>query len=81
MVAICHFWTVKPMLARRFKFGDLQLEIQGRREALAGLSVALPTDESLRNKGGRRTPEKQQLLRRMDQSARAAGLAPILRYI
>jgi hypothetical protein len=69
------------MSARRFKLADLQFEIQNRRKALAEQGVALPTDEQLRNKGGRRTAEKQQLLQRMTDSAQAAGLVPTRRHI
>lgn len=69
------------MSVRRFKLADLQIEIQNRRKALVEQGVALPTDEQLRNKGGRRTPEKQQLLQRMTKSAQAAGLVPSRRYI
>lgn len=60
---------------------DLQLEIQGRRKALADEGVVLPTDEQMRNRGGRRTPEKEQLLIRMTESALAAGFTPAKRYI
>jgi hypothetical protein len=68
-------------LARQFKFADLQLEVQERRKALADHGVVLPTDEELMNKGGRRTPEKQRLLVRMTESALAAGIIPVKRYI
>ena len=69
------------MSGRRFKLADLQVEIQNRRKALVEQGVALPTDEQLRNKGGRRTPEKRQLLQRMTESAQAAGLVPTRRHI
>jgi hypothetical protein len=69
------------MLSRRFKLADLQVEIQGRRKALAEKGIALPTDEQLRNKGGRRTEAKKRLLTKMTESAKAAGIAPAKRHI
>jgi len=36
--------------------------------------------EAMRNKGGRRTPEKRELLRRVEERARAAGLEPLKSY-
>jgi hypothetical protein len=69
------------MLDRQFRLVDLQLEVQRRRAALADQGVILPTDEQLRNKGGRRTPEKEQLLIQMTESALAAGITPAKRYI
>jgi hypothetical protein len=69
------------MSGRRFILADLQVEIQNRRKALVEQGVVLPTDEQLRNKGGRRTPEKQQLLQRMTEAAQAAGLVPTRRHI
>ncbi len=34
----------------------------------------------MRNKGGRRTPEKRELLRRVQERARAAGVEPLKSY-
>ncbi len=36
--------------------------------------------EAMRNKGRRRTPEKRELLRRVEERARAAGLEPLKSY-
>jgi hypothetical protein len=69
------------MSTRRIKLADLQVEIQSRRKALLDQGVALPSDEQLRNKGGRRTQEKQMLLQRMNEAAQAAGVVPAKRYI
>jgi hypothetical protein len=69
------------MTTRRVKFVDLQVEIQERKKALLDQGVALPTDEQMRNKGGRRTLEKQMLLQRMNESAIAAGITLTKRYI
>jgi hypothetical protein len=60
---------------------ELQARIQERRKALADEGVALPTDEQLRNKGGRRTLEKKYLLQRMTESAVTTGAIPTKRYI
>jgi hypothetical protein len=65
----------------RIKLADLHVEIQSRRKALLGQGVALPTEEQLRNKGSRRTPEKQMLLQRMNEAAQAAESVPTKRYI
>ncbi len=69
------------MLARRFKLADLQIEVQARRKALLDQGEVLPTDEQLRNKGGRRSEAKKQLLRRMTDAAKAAGVTPAKRYV
>jgi hypothetical protein len=68
-------------MVRRFNLVELQATIQERRRALADKGVALPTDEQLRNKGGRRTAEKQYLLQRMTKSAVTAGTTPTKRHI
>lgn len=69
------------MAIQRIKFSVLQTRVQKRRKALLANGVALPPDEALRNKGGRRTEAKKELLRRMDEEAKAAGVEPIQRYI
>lgn len=68
-------------MVRRFNLVELQATIQERRKVLADQGVALPTDEQLRNKGGRRTEKKKYLLRRMTESAGTAGATPTKRYI
>ena len=68
-------------MVRRFNFAELQARIQERRKVLVDQGVALPTDEQLRNKGGRRTEEKKYLLQRMTESAATAGTTPTKRHI
>jgi hypothetical protein len=68
-------------MVRRFNLVELQAGVQARLKVLAGQGVALPTDEQLRNKGGRRTSEKKYLLQRMTKSAVTAGTTPAKRYI
>jgi hypothetical protein len=60
---------------------ELQATIQERRRALADQGIALPTDEQLRNKGGRRTAKKRYLLQRITASAISAGITPTKRHI
>ena len=55
--------------------GDAYLEAVARRRRELGI-----TDEDIvaaRNPGDRRTPEKRELLRRIGERARAAGLEPL----
>jgi hypothetical protein len=52
---------------------------EARRAELAAEGL-LPSDEDLRNRGLNRTPEKRELLRRIDERARAAGKTPIKSY-
>ncbi len=68
-------------MVRRFDLAELQARIQDRRKELADQGVALPTDEQLRNKGGRRTEEKKYLLQRMTETAVTAGTIPTKRHI
>jgi hypothetical protein len=68
-------------MVRRFNLVELQARIQERRKVLADQGVALPTEEQLRNRGGRRTKEKQYLLQRMTESAVIAGTTPTKRHI
>lgn len=68
-------------MIRRFNLLELQARIQERRKVLADQGVALPTDEQLRNKGGRRTEEKKYLLQRMTETAVTAWTIPPNRYI
>jgi hypothetical protein len=69
------------MPIQRIKFSVLQTKVQKRRKALLAEGYALPTDEALRNKGARRTEAKNELLRRMNEQAKAAGVEPARRYI
>jgi len=68
-------------MVRRFKLAELQENVQERRKVLAEQGVILPTDDQLRNKGGRRTEAKRQLLKRMTDRAEMAGVTPGKRYI
>ena len=47
------------------------------RKAAAGLCDTPATTDALRNEGTRRTPEKRELLRRIEERARAAGEKPV----
>ncbi len=47
-------------------------DIKARKAAL-GMADTPAEVEAMRNKGGRRTPEKRELLRRVEERARAAG--------
>lgn len=69
------------MTARQCKPAELQIEAQQRRQALLDQGVPLQSDDQLRNKGGRRTEAKKQLLDRMTESALGAFMAPAKRYI
>ena len=46
----------------------------------AGIVFAPDYVEELRNKGLRRTPEKRDMLRAIDERSRAAGLEPRMAY-
>lgn len=52
-------------------------QVAARKAMLRAAGVEVPDDAALRNSGRRRTPEKRELLRRADQRAAEAGLAPI----
>ena len=58
---------------------DLLAEIQERKEAL-GIVDDEEYTEAMRNKGGERTTEKRELLRRVRDRAVAAGRTPIKAY-
>ena len=54
-------------------------DIKARKAALG--MVDTPAEvETMRNKGGRRTPEKWELLRRVEKRACAAGVEPLKSY-
>jgi hypothetical protein len=55
---------------------DLLARIDARKKAL-GMTDSPAEVEALRNRGLNRTPEKRELLRRMEQRAIAAGVKPI----
>jgi hypothetical protein len=53
------------------------LEVRKRRLGI----LDTPEDtEAMRNKGGRRTPEKREMLRRLEERARAAGDTEVKSY-
>ena len=54
-------------------------DIRARKAAL-GMIDTPEEVEAMRNKGGRRTPEKRELLRRIEKRARAAGVEPLKSY-
>ncbi len=53
--------------------------VQARKAALGITDTPVET-EAMRNKGGRRTPEKRELLRRAEARARAAEKTPVKSY-
>ena len=48
-------------------------DIKARKAALGMIDTPAEV-EAMRNKGGRRTPEKRELLRRVEERARTAGV-------
>jgi hypothetical protein len=58
---------------------DFLAEVEERKRAL-GIVDTPESIEAMRNKGGQRTPEKRELLRRVEERARAAGLEPVKSY-
>ena len=50
------------------------------RKAMLGMLDTPSEVEAMRNKGGSRTPEKRELLRRVEKRARSAGLQPVAAY-
>jgi hypothetical protein len=55
---------------------DLLARIEARKKAL-GMTDTPAEVEALRNSGLNRTPEKRELLRRMEQRAIEAGVKPV----
>lgn len=64
----------------RISLSDHLKRVRERRAELEADGVVLPTDEALRNKGKSRTPEKRELLDRIEARAIAAGRPPIKSY-
>ena len=58
---------------------QLLADIKARKAAL-GIEDTPEKVEAMRNKGGRRTPEKQELLRRIEERTRVAGIEPSKSY-
>ena len=54
-------------------------DIKARKAAL-GMTDTPERVEAMRNKGGRRTPEKRELLRRVEERAREAGVETLKSY-
>ena len=50
------------------------------RKAALGMVDTPEAVEAMRNKGGHRTPEKRELMRRVEERARAAGVEPLKSY-
>ncbi len=59
---------------------DLFLADIKARKAALGMKDTPAEVETMRNKGGRRTPEKRKLLRRVEERARSAGVEPLESY-
>jgi hypothetical protein len=66
-------------IMKTITLNDLLSRIDERKRLL-GLADTAATTEALRNKGGSRTPEKRELLRRAELRARQAGRDPIISY-
>jgi hypothetical protein len=66
-------------IMRTITLDDLLSRIEERKRLL-GLADTAATTEALRNKGGSRSPEKRELLRRAELRARQAGRKPITSY-
>lgn len=54
----------------------LRLQTEARKRSIGWVDSEAAT-ELLRNKGGKRTPEKRELLAKAEARARAAGDAPV----
>ncbi len=63
----------------RVKLDQLLAAIEARKVAI-GTRDTPETTDALRNKGARRTPEKRELLKRMEDRTRAAGREPVRAY-
>ena len=61
------------------KLDQFLADIEARKAAL-GVEDTPAEVEALRNKGGRRTPKKRALMRRVEERARAAGVKPLKSY-
>ncbi len=61
------------------KLRDFLAAVEARKASL-GVREAPAAIEALRNKGGRRTPAKRDLLRRAEERALAAGRQPVPSY-
>ncbi|NKE44914.1 hypothetical protein HB662_08995 [Roseomonas frigidaquae] len=59
----------------KLTLAELQARIEARKAEL-GMTDTPETIEALRNKGASRTAEKRELLRRIEQRAKAAGRTP-----
>lgn len=61
---------------KTISLATLQQQVSARKAVLGVLDT--PSEvEAMRNKGSNRTPEKRELLRRVEGRARAAGLQPV----
>ena len=63
----------------RVKLNELLEEIEARKASI-GMRDTPETVEAFRNKGAGRTPEKRELLKRIEERARAAGRKPVTAY-
>lgn len=61
------------------KLEDYWKEIETKKKEL-GLEDTPERTELLRNKGGSRTPEKREFLKRIEERAIKAGITPIKSY-
>jgi hypothetical protein len=63
----------------RVKLNEL-LDVIEARKAAIGMRDTPEMIDAFRNKGARRTPEKRELLRRIEDRARAEGREPVRAY-
>jgi hypothetical protein len=74
-------WPISRRISAvvRVKLDQLLAAIEARKVAI-GTRDTPETTDALRNKGARRTPEKRELLKRMEDRTRAAGREPVRAY-
>ncbi len=58
----------------------VHLEWAAKRKAELGLEDTPERTEAMRNKGANRTPEKRELMRRVEERARKAGVLVLKSY-
>ena len=66
-------------MTKTIALNDLLRRVEARKKAL-GLESEADSVEALRNKGGKRTPEKRELLRRAAARAKASGKNSVTSY-
>ncbi len=64
---------------KTISLATLQQQVNARKTALGMLDTPAEV-EVMRNKGANRTPEKRELLRCVENRARAAGVQPVVAH-